>query len=245
MSENERRAIERRAWERIVKDANDNKPKISGVPDDIARTVAELGFEIQCWDQGEAAVSGHGQEFIGSSAEVRAYLTAWSACLARASWQSDQDKAIEENQSRLIRFGLVLASNGPIEAGATAQIWARPQSGPYRGDRIVVPDEIAGYFEICDLRVGNRSQFPQAQAMPASLCAARIDRSALFGVAKDETAAHVHSVRITIAEAALAEFGRPWTMETCQTAMDLTIVVRNRSDLRWPFECMIIGRGSR
>lgn len=216
----------------------------SKAPKDIQETLAELGFELRCWDDGDGAISGHGQEFIGSYAEVRAYLTAWSSCLARATWQTDQDKAAEENTARLVRTGIMLSSNVEIQPAQSAQITCRPQVGPFRGDRVVVLDECAEAFDIEDLKIGNHSQFPQAMSMPAKFCAARVSSQALFGceIAK---IGQRDLIKIAITEPALAEFGRSWTMETCQTAMDLSIIVTNRSSQPARFVALIVGRGSR
>jgi len=214
-------------------------------PKDIQETLTELGFELRCWDDGDGAISGHGQEFIGSYAEVRAYLTAWSSCLARAIWQTDQDKATEESATRLTRTGIVLSSDVLIAPAQTAMIVNRPQVGPFRGDRVVVLDECAEAFDIEDLKVGNRSQFPQTMSMPAKFCAARVSSQALFGCEPAKIGTQFASIRITITEPTLAEFGRPWTMETCQTSMDLMIVVTNRSNQPARFVALIVGRGSR
>lgn len=213
-------------------------------PEDIKTTLAELGFELRCWDDGDGAISGHGQDFIGSYAEVRAYLTAWSSCLARATWQTDQDKAAEENTARLVRTGIVLSSDMVFEPAVTAQITTRPQNAPFRGDRVVVLDECADAFDIADLKVGNCSQFPQAMTMPAKFCAARVSSQALFGCEIAKICAR-SLVRIAIAEPALAEFGRPWTMDTCQVAQDISIIITNRSSQPARFVALIVGRGSR
>lgn len=213
-------------------------------PKDIQETLTELGFELRAWDGGDGAISGHGQEFIGSYAEVRAYLTAWSSCLARATWQSDQDKAAEENSTRLVRTGIVLSSNVAIEPAQSAQITARPQVTPFRGDRVVVLDECAEAFDIDDLKVGNRSQFPQTMSMPAKFCAARISSQALFGCEITRSIMQSH-IKIAITEPALGEFGMAWMMDTCQNAQDLVTIVTNRSNQPARFVALIVGRGSR
>jgi hypothetical protein len=54
----------------------------------------------------------------------------------------------------------------PIPAGGTASITSRPQV-PFRGERLIVPSDIAGSFTITDLRVGKNSQFSSSGAVPA------------------------------------------------------------------------------
>jgi hypothetical protein len=212
------------------------------IPEDVKAAAAELGFQLRCWKDGEGAISGHGQEFVGSQSEVRAYLIAWSACLARAAWQTDQDKAAEHDAARITRHGIVLASGGTIEPGDSAQLTTRPQDVPFRGDRLVVLDECAALFDIDDLKVGNRSQLPQSRPMPAAFCAARISSQTLFGCEIKQVMVRASSVKIQIAEPALAEFGRPWTMETCQTAQDISMAVTNRSNRPSCFVALIVGR---
>ena len=53
-----------------------------------------------------------------------------------------------------------------IAAGAQASITVRPQI-PFRGERLVVPSDIAGSFTIDDIRVGKNSQFVATGSVPA------------------------------------------------------------------------------
>lgn len=53
-----------------------------------------------------------------------------------------------------------------IAAGATADIVAQPQT-PFRGERLVVPSDIAGLFSIDDIRVGKNSQLVAFGPLPA------------------------------------------------------------------------------
>lgn len=62
----------------------------------------------------------------------------------------------------------------PVAAGAQAQITTRPQV-LYRPERLVVPASIAPFFTIDDIRVGNRSQFPSAEPLPAEMFTQQAD----------------------------------------------------------------------
>jgi hypothetical protein len=63
-------------------------------------------------------------------------------------------------------YPLGFKSTAAIAGGAAFQVTERPQV-PFRGERLIVPSDIAGSFEITDVRVGKNSQFVSAQAVPA------------------------------------------------------------------------------
>ncbi len=82
---------------------------------------------------------------------------------------------------RLAQSGLVVTQNRPTKArksvigfesagtiapAASALIIQQPQT-PFRGDRFMVPSDIAGSFVINDIRVGKNSQLPVPGALPA------------------------------------------------------------------------------
>jgi hypothetical protein len=64
----------------------------------------------------------------------------------------------DDPPNRARRFPLGFESDAPIAAGATEQITARPQV-LFKGQRLVVPSDIAGNFILEDLKVGKDSQF--------------------------------------------------------------------------------------
>lgn len=66
------------------------------------------------------------------------------------------------------QFPLGFESAIPVNPGTTAQITSRPQV-PFRGERLIVPSDIAGSFSILDLRVGKNSQFVNAGSVPARM----------------------------------------------------------------------------
>jgi len=63
------------------------------------------------------------------------------------------------------RFPLGFESATPIAAGASVTITSRPQT-LFKGQRLVLPSDIAGDFVIDDLKVGKDSQFVAEGAIP-------------------------------------------------------------------------------
>lgn len=68
--------------------------------------------------------------------------------------------------TKLREFSIGFNSTGNVVAGTTADITGRPQV-PFRGRRLVVPSNIAGFFTIVDVKVGKNSQFVAAGAQHA------------------------------------------------------------------------------
>lgn len=64
------------------------------------------------------------------------------------------------------RFPLGFVSNGTIAAGDSATITSRPQV-LFKGQRLVVPSDVAGDFTVDDVKVGKDSQFVAEGAIPA------------------------------------------------------------------------------
>lgn len=76
-------------------------------------------------------------------------------------------KLLQETQpNRARRFPLGFASNGTVAPGAQASIVAQPQV-LFRGERLIVPSDVAGDFTIDDCKVGKDSQFVAAGPIPA------------------------------------------------------------------------------
>ena len=71
-----------------------------------------------------------------------------------------------EKPTKAREFPLGFESPLAVPAGNTATITSRPQI-PFRGERLIVPSDIAGSFSILDLRVGKNSQFTSSGAVPA------------------------------------------------------------------------------
>lgn len=71
-----------------------------------------------------------------------------------------------ERPTKAREFPLGFESPTTIAPGATATITSRPQI-PFRGERLIIPSDIAGSFSVLDLRVGKNSQFTSSGAVPA------------------------------------------------------------------------------
>lgn len=70
--------------------------------------------------------------------------------------------------TRSRRFPLGFVSNGTILAGDSATITSRPQV-LFKGQRLVVPSDVAGDFVVDDVKVGKDSQFVAEGAIPARI----------------------------------------------------------------------------
>jgi hypothetical protein len=183
-------------------------------PDSFVRDCAELGFTIGGWDEKTAGVFGHGAEFVGTHAEIMAFLRGWLGCETR-------------NTRTVVRYMLALNA-GPIYnrthsivvPGSSFVVTARPQRGGFRGDRVAIPDSIAEHFTIDDISVGNRSQYLQAGSLDGALFATRIDTTPIFELIKLRD---MH--RLEMAPGTADAFGRELSMDAAETAMDVTMTV--------------------
>lgn len=63
---------------------------------------------------------------------------------------------------------LTLESAGQLPPGAMKPVVARPQIQGLKPYRLRIDPMIAPFFQIEDIKVGNRSMFPRAQSLPAS-----------------------------------------------------------------------------
>lgn len=121
-----------------------------------------------------AAASGMGMDELngldaaGVGAAANAPTAASSAMQqAIAAKLVNQGLVVQQQRPTKAReFPLGFESAAAIGVGATATITSRPQI-PFRGERLIVPSDIAGSFSILDLRVGKNSQFTSSGAVPA------------------------------------------------------------------------------
>lgn len=194
-------------------------------PETLQKIAEDLSFRINGWDEVNGAIVGNGCTFIGTHSEVRSYLEAWGKCRRLAK------------EPKVLQSMLVLRSSVPITSSEYASICVRPWR-PFRGDRIAIPDVIAPYFEIDDIKIGNCSQFEQGGSQSAMLYAARIDQSAKFLIADGGAV----PIQISIAEVAIGQFGRALSMIACQVSQDITMIVRLKKGAPpTEFEAMILG----
>jgi hypothetical protein len=93
------------------------------------------------------ALAGHQNQMLRALAEKNA-----SALISR-----------QPQKSREFPLGF---PETPVAAGATENVTVQPQV-PFRGERLVIPSDIAGLFMIDDIRVGKNSQLVSTGAIPA------------------------------------------------------------------------------
>lgn len=232
----------------------------------LRQRIADAGFAIVGWDEVLGSIrrtSGEEVAFIGSHAEVAAYVQAWERCSAVVTATHLQEQA-QSDRARMIHRSMLVVSSGdgilgeegvprfaprgtriresaPVPWQRTYDLVVRPQI-PFRGIRVAIPDEFAHRFDVLDVRVGNRSMFPISEAVPGEAFAMRISQRALLAIEEDATpASGATPVRIVVDLPALGEFGRELTMDTCWQSMDLTMVVRPRPGVRSRFVAVILG----
>lgn len=220
---------------------------------DLAET---CGFEVHGWHEVDASVVvqtprdltqlGHRDpatanrpvvDYIGSRDEAIAFMTAWSQCVGHKVAELLRDEHTNEKVRRTL---IPLGTDVEIVPGQSAQITARPQRGAFRGDRVAIPRAIAERFDICDLKVGNVSTFEVSGDIPAVAFAINVEDQAPWFDLSDRGS----DLTIMMSRAAKEQFGRAWSMPVTQTAMDLTIVVRNKSKEPAPFCALILGRSA-
>ena len=211
--------------------------------DRLIEVAKDLEFDVTGHDEVCAAISGHGHKFFGAHAEVMAYLSAWRACVDVGA-REIAASVTQGNGLPFVRTVLSLCARQDasgkavvVPPGESVQVTTRPFSHPFRGERLAIPDYVAPHFIIDDVKVGNRSQLPQAGSIPASAFACRLSQQAVL----DLDARAGRGVVVTLAEPAVAEFGRELCMETCQTSMDMVIVATNHSVEPQVFEGFVIG----
>jgi len=73
-------------------------------------------------------------------------------------------KPTRPTKARVFPLGFI--SDGPVPPSGSVTIISRPQV-VYRGDRLVVPSDIAGEFQIDDVKVGKDSQLVAEGPLPA------------------------------------------------------------------------------
>src|SRR5580698_8812887 len=64
---------------------------------------------------------------------------------------------------------LPISSGFPVLPNQTVRMQARPQRGPFHIKRLLIPADVAPHFTIDDIIVGNASQLPQRDRIPADI----------------------------------------------------------------------------
>lgn len=208
------------------------------LPDEIGKLAAACNLTVSGWDSADDSALVHGPDvnYIGSKAEVVAFLTAWSQCqqikITRAMTEAEEAPGV--------RYGFVSWDAGPIAPNQSAPIVARPQTRVFRGERVAIPDEIAEHFLILDIRVGTKSVFLRSGPVDAKGFAMRIsDSTPLFALSSSRgDGPH----EIVMAQAARLEFGRSLSFPPCMAAQDLVIVVENIATDYRAFRGIVLGK---
>ena len=123
----------------------------------------------------------------------------------------------------------------PILPNQSAQITARPQSGPFAPRHLLISRNCGEHFLINDIRVGSRSEFLQSGDVPAdvfmvdapSLEAQFNEEQGWFTVTIDRTGSALLGVRLDIAEV--------------QAFQELVLIITNISDAPHPFFAAWLG----
>jgi hypothetical protein len=213
------------------------------IADILVERIAACGFELVGADDREAAITratNRGIEFVGTHAEIESYLYGWMASReAMASEKLGADSVIQAAIVSLCAdFPIQPSDPGSLRHGGMVLITNRPQV-PFRGERVVIPDEIAPYFDVHDITVGNRSCMVHAARFPATAFAARIEN---LGALTAHAAREAQPFRLTIDERAVSQAGLRIAMPMTQVAQDITIAITNKTDEPHPFECYVIGQ---
>lgn len=141
--------------------AADSRP-----PEQFVADAAELGFTIGGWDDTTAGIFGNDTEFVGSHAEVEAFLRGWIAYMARG---------VGDVQRQLLSLRTLLPRHQQTIAGTSFQVISHPQRC-FIGERIALTEQTARCLAIVDVLVGNRSQFVRAGSFDGELFATRISQ---------------------------------------------------------------------
>lgn len=208
------------------------------ISDALRERVIACGFDLVGWDETSGAIShsrNSGLEFVGTHVEIEAYLFGWMA--SREAAATDRLGADEVIQAALV--SLCGYRNELVSPGAMAMYHTRPQV-PFRGQRVVIPDEIAPYFDVMDITVGTRSCMPHAGLFPAVAFATRA--SGLGSLVASASPSMSQPIAISISERAYAQAGTRIAMPMTQVGMDIGITVANKSDEAQAFECYVIGQ---
>lgn len=187
------------------------------IEEEMKAAAAAVGLSITRYNDEIAAVTGTRETFVASHGEVLAYLAGYKA------------HAIDHPPPLVpSRNGSILAfrSRGAIFSTETVWICCPPQRAPFRGHRLAIPHDIAPYFELLDLKVGNISQFLNGAGMDAGVFSTRIDKQARFRTATPGG----DLMRVEMSEGGLEEFGHALAMEACPVGMDISLILRRKEE---------------
>lgn len=118
-----------------------------------------------------------------------------------------------------------------VEPGASFQIIARPQREHFRPRYLILARETAMACDLCDIKVGNRSQFSQSGDIPGEMFAVDVPEAVLDAAdTAQEPDATSPIYTLHIGARAVERLPLPIDFEVVREMMDLTIIARNISD---------------
>jgi hypothetical protein len=130
---------------------------------------------------------------------------------------------------------LPCSSGVPILPTQSAQITARPQSGPFAPRYLLVSRNCGAQFQINDIRVSNRSEFLQTGDVPADVF--MVDAPSLEALFNEEKGWFT----VTIDRAGSALLGVRLDIAEVQASHDLQLIITNISDQTLPFSAAWLG----
>lgn len=221
--------------------------------DQIVSAAAELGLELIGWDDTHGGVRGDGIEFVGTHSEIRAYLYGWVA---------NQEQSI-------VRRGMLVfrtqsrGSGVIVDPGKSVSIGVKPtvRGFDFKVDRIAIPDSIAAYVEIEEIRVSDKTQDIMGyRPIPGDVFAAHIDSVARFELTGDisrfepshgffEADTNISDFnqrisKIEMTKPAFADFGRAVTLDTATADAAITVRVRLVDSAPGPMPIVVIMLGA-
>lgn len=150
-----------------------------------------------------------GDEFVGAAYPVMARPPMGMSVPQLRAMYPTGHLVQQQQRTKSRQYTLGFDSGAGVNAGAQAQITTRPQV-LFRGERLIVPSDIAGVFTVDDIKIGKNSQLAAAGSIPA-----RVYQEDGVGV------------RLML--------------DTCQVAMDVTLLATNVGGAPTRFRAALIG----
>jgi hypothetical protein len=136
-----------------------------------------------------------------------------------------------------LRYLLPVSARDPISSRMSAQITCRPQMAPFQVTHLLVSRTCAEFFNVVDIKVGNRSQFVQSGDVPADLF--EVDAPILESSALDDLEPG-EMITFKIGKS-VGRLGLALDLELAQMSMDLVLTVTNIDDLPHTFRAAWLG----
>jgi len=131
-----------------------------GSSDLAALLAATSGDELDLLDRGGVMGTDNFMSILGADGGAGAMSPLVQAKLAQASLLTRT-----QGPTKAREYPLGFLSDAQIGAGAQARIISRPQV-VFRGERLIIPSDIAGQFQVNDIIVGKTSQKVSTTPVP-------------------------------------------------------------------------------